>query len=700
MIAAAAAQWTTALAESAPAPQDMVDLEEVVVTAQRREQRLVDVPMAISAFTGEALTDRGANSLSDVEFSVPGLSSFSYGPGGQGYVQLRGVQNAVGRPTVGQYFGEIPTNLEVSGYLVDIRLIDIDRVEVLRGPQPTLYGDGSMGGTIRYVPAKPTLNPLSGEVAADLSTLRDGATGWSANGHVDIPVVSDRVGLRVAAGYEKDAGWIDRIPTGEKNVNGSAISTVRATFLVKPTEASEVTVLWQRVKSDADNQNFGIDRRTTGAVATPLNSTADLASLEARVHLGFADIVEAAGYVKLDLDSRYDLSSYYVPFLAAPPPFGFGFPPGYVTAIPYDGGTVAKMFSNELRLVSTGTGRVSWAVGIDYKDEKLHIASATDTLPNQLPFVLLATDQNQPTKIWAPWAEIGMAFTTRLQATLGARYFHDSTDSRNAATTFGVPSVTAGKATFTSTNPRLNVSYRFDGDRQVFFNVAKGFRSGGFNQGYSSLPTYAPESLWSYELGSKGVYFGRVLELEGEVYYNDWKNVQSTFYTDAGLTEVTNGGRVKGVGFDVGATLHPFPGLSFGATLGWNNMEFKETPAISDKLVGDPPDFAVRQSWSAFLDYRHKLAGSSAVYARADMQHANRAQITLRSPQFDQITEMPSRDLLNARLGWDSGRYDVSIFANNVLDEDNPVIRGPFGVVPENVEQRPRQFGVSLRARL
>lgn len=688
-----------AQAQETPASSARVQvLEEIVVTAQKREQRAIDVPISISSLDAESITARGATSLQDVQSSVPGLSIQSYGPGGSTFIQLRGVSNVVGRPTVGRYLDEMPINLEINAAGTETRLLDMERIEVLRGPQPTFYGDGSMGGTIRYVTAKPGLQALSGGLQADMSWLADGDAGWSAEGYIDIPIASERAGLRFAGAYEDRGGWIDRVPTGQKDINGVELSTLRGSFLGKLGDSAQLNVVWEHNSTDMDNQHFGVDRKTQLSVPTLNSSDSDIISSSLSVDIGFAELVLAPGYMKFENDQVFDLSPFYVPFLVAPPPFGFGFPPGFVTAIPLIGAYEADTFYSEVRLVSKGNERWNWAVGVDYKDASYDVESTTPTSPNPVPFVLLSSTIAQDNEVWAAWAEVGFDLTDRLSAGLGVRYFHDDTKNETHTVSFGVPTDIQGEDTFTSTNPRFNLSYKVNEDWNLYVNAAKGFRSGGFNGAQPDLPTYKPESLWSYEAGSKGYYFDRRLDFEAAVYYNDWKDVQANFYTPAGLTVTTNGGNIKGWGVDLSATVRPTNNLSFGATYGWNNMEYKEVPPNGDKALGDPPDLAVQLAWSAFVDYRRTLNGNSTMYGRADFQHSDDAQVTLRSPVFDTITELPARDLLNLRVGMTFGRYDVSLYANNALDEDAAIIRAPFGVLAEDVSQMPRHYGLTLRA--
>jgi len=188
---------------------------------------------------------------------------------------------------------------------------------------------------------------------------------------------------------------------------------------------------------------------------------------------------------------------------------------------------------------------------------------------------------------------------------------------------------------------------------------------------------------------------GRLL-FEAAVYYNDWRDVQSSAFVGASpFTIITNGGDASGYGVDLAATIRPVDGLSLSATYGWNNIEY--TSDTADKNPGDPIDFAVQQSYSASLDYRRPVFGQTEGFFRADYQHADQAQVTLRGFFGDQFVSLPARDLVNLSFGLDFGPVEAAVFSSNALDDDAPVIQGPFGRITENLEQRPRVIGVRLR---
>jgi iron complex outermembrane recepter protein len=665
------------------------DLAEIIVTATKRYERLIDVPISITAITADDIAKRGATDLADLQYSVPGLSTFRYGPGEE-HAQLRGISSSQGRETVGRYLDDMPINSETAGTSPDIRLLDIERIEVLRGPQPTLYGDGSMGGTIRYVTASPDLKTASGAVTLDGNGVQDGSASYLFNGYVSVPLIDDRVGLRIAAGYEKQGGWIDRVPTGEKNINDYEIATVRAKLLVKINDQSDLSVMFMHQKTDNPNQAFGVDGKTYLTVPTPLDTSYNLANIVLRINLGFAELVETPGYLNYKIDSQFDFTPFYLPLVES-----LGLPLGYITQIAESSQSDLTTYTNELRLVSNPGTPWTWATGFDYRHATAGGPVSVVTAPNTLPFELLTSLGGSRDKIWALWAEGGYTFNDSFTATVGARYYHDETNENGSTISFGIPSTLDETTTFTSTNPRLDLSYKLGKDQLIYFDVAKGFRSGGFNSpGY---PTYSPESLWTYELGHKGEYLDRKLSIEADVYYNDWKDVQDEFTLPNGFAVIQNGGHVKGEGIDVAATYTPIKDFDIGLTYGWNNLEFKEVHPNADKDVGDPPDFAVRNAWSVFTDYRHSIASAVNGYGRIDFAHKAASKVTLRTPPYNIDEAIAPQDLLNLRLGLTFSRYDISAYVDNATNERAPITPS-LGVITENVEQRPRVFGVTLRA--
>ena len=670
---------------------------DIIVTAQRYEQRLQDVPLSISVVGAEELQGRGVTALTDLQYSVPGLSIYEVGTGKQ-TVQLRGISTSIGSTTVGIYYDETPLSLDTTGDSFMVRMIDLERVEVLRGPQATLYGNGSMGGTIRYIPAAPRLDAVSGSANVEYNQTRYGEAGYKAVGVINLPLATDVAAVRLAAAYERTGGFIDNVATGEKDINRTDIYTVRGSLLVKPTEELSISLLGLYQKSKQPSQDIGIDYQTVMPVPSPLRDRYTLIQGKIGYDLGFAELSASGSYIDRRNFTQFDLSALFVPLIGA-----LGFPPGYITQVPTLATTDFKVWNSEIRLSSQGDSPFGWQIGVAHNDLKVHQFGGTETAPGTLPFPIIASDDRRRSRAWTIYGEASYAFTPELRATAGLRWFSENKQRVIDSTNFGVTSLDTGDKTYRTVNPRFNLSYDFTPDSMVYINVAKGFRSGGFNQTsagggvFPVPPTYKPDSIWTYELGAKHALAGNKLTLDASVYRSEWSDVQSNNFAPGNvITIVNNSGHVSGWGVDLSVGARPTRNLTLSATYGWNNLKYDE--ATADKAVGDPVDAAVRESWSASADWRPALSDSVNGIVRLDYQHAGKGQFTLRNLNPVLIVARPKRDLVNLRVGAAFGPVEVTLFANNLFNENVPVVVGPFGLILENVEQRPRVIGISASA--
>jgi iron complex outermembrane receptor protein len=694
-------------AQTLDATQPTTELTEVVVTAQRRAERLQDVPLSVTAITGEDIAARGVTSLEDLQYSVPGLSIDNLQPGTD-YVQVRGISTFVGKTGVGEYLDEMPITEDTNGEHINVRLLDMQDVEVLRGPQATLYGEGSMGGTIHFVTTSPDLASYSGSFEAEGGHITGGADSGKADAVLNLPLISQALGLRVVAGFERDGGWIDNAVTGQANVNGVSTSTFRAKLLAVPVDNLELSVLTLYQDANQNYAGFGINGVSDAAVPTYSHDRYTLINGIAKYGFDGVSVVNSIGYINHSLSFQYDLTPTYLPVLLAPPPDGAGLAPGVITSVGGPEAEPDRIFTEELRFASDGQGVYSWTGGVYYRHAVARNDSSSTTAPGS--FVDLtgvnieAFAIDTTSNAVAVYAEGGYKPVSSLTATAGLRYYRDDEEFGASNTSLGPAILTPTEsATFHSINPRFNLKYEFSADSMAYLNAAKGFRSGGFNPIYApgvSVPTtFSPDSLWTYEFGTKQELLDRKLALDGSVYYTDWTDVQSAFYLPGNPVPATvSGGKVTGWGTDISAIARPLEGLTLTGTYSWNNLENRVKTA--DFLPGDPTDFAVRRSYSASLAYRRTLVGETAGFLRLDYQHSGPAQITLRS--LGETTPFPVRNTTNIRTGLDFGRVEISVFATNLFNERTPIFiasaAAPSEIFFENLEQRPRTVGVNFKA--
>ena len=676
-------------------------LEEVVVTAEMRHQRLIDVPASISVITGDEIAKTGAAAIEDLQYEVPGLSITEFSPGQQ-RIEMNGIAVFQGLPTVGVYLDDMPLNMEFIQSGIDVRLLDIDRVEVLRGPQGTLYGQGSMGGTIRYITNQPNLEEFGGDFAGEGASIDGGGVDWKADGVLNLPIVEGRFGVRLATDYEHIGGWLNETLLGIPDANDGKDYTVRATSLWRPSNPFSLSLMLQHQVFQTNDQNMGnADGTAQDMITQPSQSRVDLANLTAKYELGGVELLSSTGWIDRSDDIRDDNTALYLPLLEAPPPNGLGFPVGSIQSVAYDFTTQQRILTEELRLSTVGHGRLGGTVGVFYRDSHTRSLQSQPVVPDIVPIDLFSADGTNPenSRSWAIFGQGYYQLTPVLEATLGLRYFKDRQRQDDTSTSFGFTTYDQGSQTFTSTSPRLDLSWHVSDGFNLYTSLAKGFRSGGFNitsesGGLFPIPqSFIPETLWTYQLGAKSQSSDGRVASDVAIYHNDWKNVQSlAFPTGLPFVYTVNGGRIRGWGVDAQLTFRPVEPLTLRLTGGWNNMAYVSTTA--DHLPGDSPDYVPRYTASASAEYRYHWTPKLPGFVRVDYQRSDRFQIFLRNyltaPVYSGVL-----NYLNLRVGVEVSRWTVSLLAKNILD-DQGVLYPAEGGVSAPVRPEPRTIGASI----
>ena len=675
-----------------------VSLEEIVVTAQRREQMVIDVPIAVSVVGGNELHARGATNLRDLQYAIPGLSVVDFSPG-QERIQLRGVSGNSGLPTVGRYLDEMNINGDAVALGFDLRLYDMERIEVLRGPQPTLYGEGSMGGTLHYVTVKPNLTEFGGYVEGEGGAQKDGGGVYRVDGAVNLPIVPGQLAARVVGGYDRSGGWIDNSATDRQDQNSDVIKTARATLLWQPVAGLSVSLLGLHQDVDDADQNFGLrDRTNSNLVPNLFAEHVNLGNLVISYDAGAVTLLSSSGYYERRLRTSIDLSGLLVPVLPL-----FGLPQGFIDTVGLVGPSVERNVTQELRLVSNDSGPLHYLIGTTFRRYRVNSTAETSTAPNSLPFQLVASANRDGSTSESVYGEISYAFASGFEALTGLRYFHDRRTVDDTATSFGVtPPADNHAADFHSVNPRFNLLYHVGTDGIVYVNAAKGFRSGGFNTTASAqtggveLPTsYSPEDLWTYELGAKQELLGRRLIVEAAAYYNQWDNLQTqVFAPGSPLTITTNGGRASGPGFDLTLTGKPAGGLTLSGTVGINRMRYRADTL--QHLDGDHIDFTADVTYSLSADYRHGITDRVTGFFRTDYQHSSPLYFTERNLAAAGLLQSDDQNALNLRLGAELSSLEAYLFVNNVTNWDGLIMQGVANSPPP-VLPRPRTAGVGFK---
>lgn len=677
-----------------PATTEASSLEEIVVTAQRREERLVDVPLPVTAITAGEIEARGVTSLQDIQYSVPGLTMSEFGPG-QGRLQLDGISTAggaTGLPTVGRYLDEMPITADGAGSELDLRLIDMQRVEVLHGPQPTLYGEGSMGGTIHFVTAPVDLSRFTGFLQGSWGSVTHGSDSYNGVGVLNAPIIDGVFGVRISAGYERIGGWIDAPKLGATDYNGVDIKTVRLKALFQPISDFSVSLMYLHQEHNQDSQNYADeDTRITGAVLPSPNSEKyDIANLIVTYNFGSVTLLSSTGLIHREPIAGFDQSAYFAPLFQS---IGF---PNIDKVGEYTSGT-QNMLSQELRISSNGGTPFNYTAGLYGRNYRTGVATDFTTAPGSLPFAIDTDNSSSQSKSWAAYGELRYAFTPAFEGLLGLRHFEDERTLNDAFSSFGTSASSAQEAKFGTTNPRFNLSYKTSSAGIVYLDVAKGFRSGGFNSqaGGSVPPTYGPETLWTYTIGAKQDWLERRLSVDISAYYNNWTDIQVVGVNGAIANSYSsNTGKASGPGVNFALSARPIPELTFAATMGYTDMKYDTASSVVDK--GDPLDMVTKWTYSASADFRRPITADVAFVSRLDYSHTSGYQLTLRDTPFNAINPTGSFDLLNVRVGADFGRWQAYVFAHNLADRKGEIYPA-VGSLPEPVVTTPRTVGVEAR---
>ena len=546
LAASALAFASTAGAQSAATADTTTTLGEIIVTAQKRVSTVQDTPISITAVSGADLQDRGISDVSTLAAATPGVSLKSNGPG-QTEVEMRGMTSSGGNSaTVGFYLDDVPMTAPAGAQngkvVIDPTLYDLNRIEVLRGPQGTLYGAGSMGGTVKLITNQPNLTESHASVESILSGTDGGGFNHNDNFMFNLPIINDRLALRIVGSEAYTSGWIDRIvadpfplPTngGATRGNVEAAPVVarysgsnaehlygaRVTLLWKPTDELSITpsVFFQRITQDgpsAFDSNPGTEAHYQPFnVAEPYSDKIAVYSLTGNYKFESFDITSVtAQWTRTSVQSQDGSENFNNPIsgveINAPGTIGFYLPGG---TGPVQGTETdpSRQFSQELRAASSGSGPLTWVGGLFYSQFKSTWNLYT-AVENPSAYVDLGTfgpatvpaiwNLTNPTKIsqYAAFGEGTYAITDHLKATAGLRWyaydyhFYDHFAGWGSPLGGATPSIETVSQSDNGVNPKFNLAYEFNRDLMVYVTAAKGFRPGGANQ---PLPTTGP--LWA-----------------------------------------------------------------------------------------------------------------------------------------------------------------------------------------------------------
>lgn len=582
-----------AAAQNLVAGESSSGLDEIVVTANKlNAQKILDIPASIQAISGDALQSAGVAGIMDIAGDIPGFSIQDLGPGDKKYV-IRGI-NSTGDSTTGVYYGEAVISGSNSddggGFESDIRLYDMDRIEVLRGPQGTLYGASSMSGTIRFIPKEPDLNGLGGYLTAEGSETAHASGNYNFNGAINLPIIDGVLALRLVGWKLYDSGYVNQIRVGEgvtgisnisttgtpnyqtepvkalgyvKGVNDDDVGGGRAILRFQPTErlAIDANYTTQTETSDGSSRYTpagttafnggpitpvqGCDLCNTDVTQSPWSDNLTIFGSTVTYDTGVGTVTGTAN----EYNRRTAFSFDSTPILVS-----FGIPVPAETFEP----RTRDVTSSEIRYASAFDSPVNFVAGV-FREHDSQFLSVDVIATNGLglpigPFCsnnscdaltypgtgstfFGRTDERRTTQ-YAGFGEVTWKITDAWTAVGGLRYYTESLEGVQVQThPFGgfppgptlVP-LPDPNETFNKVTWKGNLSYKFSETLLGYGTVSTGFRSGGLNaisEPFEPIPAaYAPDSLTNFELGAKGRLFNGLFDYQADVYFIRWSNIQ------------------------------------------------------------------------------------------------------------------------------------------------------------------------------
>jgi len=727
----------------ANAQQDDRALTEIVVTATKRATTVQDTALSITALSGDVLDRRGADDFIDYATSIPGLSLVDQGPGERRLV-IRGI-NGVGEAQVGLYYDEtFVTGAPGAGgdsgeRQPDFKLVDIDRVEVLRGPQGTLYGSGSVGGTLRVITKRPNASEYEGFVEADFSATKNGSANIEYSGMANIPLIEDKLAARFVAYYRDTSGFIDNNVLNMSNINSEETSGGRGAVRWTPNDdfTLDVSAMIQRTDTGGRQEyfpalgNFLTDRVTQET----LIDDADIFNATLNWNLGFADLVASASYYDRFLEFNFDTT----PFIAGFDNNGIcaiqnGQNPATYTCTPaeaaahttfIDGFLPATVkqpqnvdnFTAEVRLSSTGDNALDWTAGFFIEDRssdlKSQVLAATPEGLARVPFEFIFFRQAfEEVDQLSVFGEVTYHVTDQFRITGGGRWFdYDKTNQGETIVGFSLVNAPPGPAPDGDASEdgsifKINASYDLSENIMTYFQVVEGFRLGGANQSVfvEVPPQFGSDSVTNYEFGAKTTLFDGSMTLNTALFYMDWDNIQVGGTTpDGAFAFIGNAGAAEVKGIEIEVTSQPVENLLLSGGFTYLTAELSEdqvdasgdfrAPGLNGDEIPRVPDLTIGASAEYYFDMPSDLDGS----LRVDVSHVDTRNTELRpdDPFFLQIEDYT---MVNVRLGMQAENWGIQIYANNLFDEEGQTNRSFSQFTDRSLYSiRPQTFGVSLR---
>jgi outer membrane receptor protein involved in Fe transport len=690
---------------------------EVVVTAQKRPEKIQDVPQTISVVGSRQLEDFHVTQLTDIGAYVPGLQVDTGGTPGQTTLSMRGIAPISANATVASYIDDTPigsTSFHNRGslYSLDLLPYDVQQIEVLEGPQGTLYGANALGGIVRYVTTQPSLTTFGARVGGDVESIDGGGVGGGARAMINAPLVADTLGFLASYAFENTPGYIDNIRTGQSDQNAVRQQSARLALLWRINEDAtlKLGVIYQH-ENALGNATVALDPGTlrpfaelsdNNYLSNTFRSTLQYYTADLNWNFGWAKLVAASSYSDQKTEVDQDATLTYQPILGL-----FGFPDGLSA---FDLALRNKKFTQELRLSSPSNGKFEWLVGAYYDHEN---SGNRQTLTSQNPDLSPIPGLDPlfigalPTTYQelAGFGDATYYFSKWFDISAGVRYAHNTqkfTEIIEPGSPVLPPAEVPGSSSegvwTYSVSPRLH----FTRDIMAYARVASGYQPGGPNTALPGVPPAVNSStLTNYEVGLKSTFWDGRAVLNLSAFDLEWKNIQVAGESPGGVSYTTNGGTARSRGFEAEGSVRPADGWQLAANVTYTDAAFTEDVASVGAFSGDRLPFVPRWSGAIRADYDWSLSADWRGHVGTGLRLVDSRY----SPGPLSVNEFPTRGYTSLDLNADvsNDRYTVRVFVKNLTNErayltDGYIPDGLTGgvVQVEGAVLQPRTIGLSI----
>jgi iron complex outermembrane recepter protein len=629
---------------------------------------------------------------------VPGVNYNDGGAPGEGSITMRGVANIFSTPSVGIYVDDIPYGsvtafAEGANFALDSLLGDIERVEVIKGPQGTLFGASSMGGSVRYITKDPSLTDVRGRLSADLSNTEEGGFNQLYKGGISVPIARDKLALSVSGFYQDTEGFIDEAERPLDDVNDAELKGGTATLLFQPTEPFRIKLSYTNQKFEFSNSNevpFDIDtgEPTFGkytkdsAADEPTEIDFELYSATAEYEFGFATATLASSYQEFSRSAIADLTQFFGPIVDGI----IGAPVG-TNVVLLDQFIGTDRWAHEFRLTSANNEKLEWLVGAYYTEESSTNIQNVEVTPGAPGFDLVHQQFPSTYKEWAGFGDLTYYFSPKFDTTLGVRV--SSNDMSVVFTGTGIlagPNLPESTVSDDVTTYLFNARYRPSEDVSLYGRIANGYRPASANLGLIdpstgevlSVPFIESDSLWSYEVGAKGNALEGAMQYDLAVYYLKWKDLQ-VFRSFMGVNVGGNADSdVTANGVEATLAWQPTGGLNLVGAAAWSSSELDDDDPSIGGLKGEQLPGIPEWTFSLQGTYTFPLSATVEAFVGAGVTYMDQRKTSFEggtasdgtvlapaNPNFT-VDDYVKADL---RIGATFGKYQLSLYATNLFNE-------------------------------